>query len=92
VLNSDLTIADLISGALAAGMTVGLLSLDTLKLQIKLEVGTPQEKASARTILPVVSNHHLLLCTLLLFNAAANESLPIFLDAIGRFTQSTRYQ
>lgn len=69
-------------GALAAGMTVGLLSLDTLKLQIKLEVGTPEEKESAKKILPVLSNHHLLLCTLLLFNAAANESLPIFLDAI----------
>ena len=33
-------------------------------------------------ILPLIENHHFLLCTLLLFNAAANEALPIFLDAI----------
>lgn len=68
--------------ALAAGMTVGLLSLDSLKLKIKIEVGTPSERIAANKILPLISNHHLLLCTLLLFNALANEALPIFLDAL----------
>ena len=68
--------------ASGAGMTTGLLSIDTLKLKIKLEVGTEQEKRQARAILPVLSNHHLLLCTLLIYNAAANEALPIFLDAL----------
>jgi metal transporter CNNM len=68
--------------ALAAGMTVGLLSLDSLKLKIKIEVGTESERIAAQRILPIIANHHLLLCTLLLFNAMANEALPIFLDAL----------
>ncbi|KAH9655362.1 DUF21 domain-containing protein [Citrus sinensis] len=33
-------------------------------------------------ILPVVRNQHLLLCTLLICNAAAMEALPIFLDGL----------
>ncbi|XP_073140024.1 DUF21 domain-containing protein At4g33700-like isoform X2 [Henckelia pumila] len=33
-------------------------------------------------ILPVVKNQHLLLCTLLICNAAAMEALPIFLDGL----------
>ncbi|XP_074303626.1 DUF21 domain-containing protein At2g14520-like [Silene latifolia] len=33
-------------------------------------------------ILPVVKNQHLLLCTLLICNAAAMETLPIFLDSL----------
>jgi metal transporter CNNM len=70
------------SAACAAGLTVGLLSIDSLKLQIKLAVGTETEKRAARRILPLISNHHLLLCTLLLFNSLANEALPIFLDGI----------
>ncbi|KAL5218180.1 hypothetical protein ABZP36_018864 [Zizania latifolia] len=38
-------------------------------------------KANAK-ILPVVKNQHLLLCTLLICNAAAMEALPIFLDSL----------
>ena len=63
-------------------MTIGLLSLDSLKLRIKLAVGTPEEKKAAHIILPILENHHFLMCTLLLFNAGANEALPIFLDAL----------
>ncbi|XP_052193149.1 DUF21 domain-containing protein At2g14520-like isoform X2 [Diospyros lotus] len=33
-------------------------------------------------ILPVVKNQHLLLCTLLICNAASMEALPIFLDSL----------
>eukprot|EP01038_Epipyxis_sp_PR26KG_P006396 gene6396-8807_t len=68
--------------ALAAGMTIGMLSLDSLKLRIKLDVGTEQEKTAAKNILPLIENHHFLLCTLLLFNSVANEALPIFLDSL----------
>jgi hypothetical protein len=71
-----------ISAALAAGLTMGLLSLDTLKLKIKAMTGTPEERRYAKQILPLLSDHHFLLCTLLIFNAAANEALPIFLDYI----------
>jgi CBS domain containing-hemolysin-like protein len=58
------------------------MSLDSLKLKIKLIVGTAEEKKAVAKILPLLSNHHLLLCTLLLYNALANEALPIFLDAL----------
>lgn len=85
---------------------MGLLSLDSLKLRVKLLVGTESEKIAAKRhdnelfvfqsqnhkykrnnvinlrILPLIENHHFLLCTLLLFNALANEALPIFLDAV----------
>lgn len=61
---------------------MGLLSLDHLKLRIKLVVGTPDEKAAAKKILPLIESHHFLLCTLLLFNAVSNEALPVFLDEI----------
>lgn len=35
--------------------------------------GTPAEKLQASRILPLVSRHHFLLVTLLLFNSLANE-------------------
>ena len=41
-----------------------------------------QEKDLAQIILPVVEKHHLLLVTLLLTNAVANECMPIFLDQL----------
>ena len=61
---------------------MGLLSLDTMKLRIKARVGNESEKRAAEKILSLVENHHLLLCTLLIFNSAANEALPIFLDEL----------
>lgn len=63
-------------------MTMGLLSLDTLKLKIKYLVGSEDDKKAVSKILPLLENHHWLLCTLLLYNAMANEALPIFLDAL----------
>ena len=68
--------------ALAAGLTMGLLSLDKLKLKIKTMTGNEEERRHARAILPLLSDHHFLLCTLLIFNATANEALPIFLDEL----------
>ena len=61
---------------------MGLLSLDTLKLKIKYLVGSEEDKKAVSRILPLLENHHWLLCTLLLYNAMANEALPIFLDAL----------
>ena len=69
--------------ALAAGLTMGLLSLDPLMLLIKMRAGaTPQERAQAEQLLPIVKQHHLLLVTLLLLNSMANEALPLFLEVL----------
>jgi hypothetical protein len=68
--------------ALASGLTMGLLSLDQSKLEIKAMVGSPAEKLAAIRLLPIVKQHHLLLVTLLLTNSIASESLPIFLGEI----------
>lgn len=65
-----------------SGLTMGLLSLDLMSLKVMKDGGTPTERKHAKKILPVVSRHHLLLVTLLLANAAAVESMPIFLDKI----------
>lgn len=37
---------------------------------------------AAKRVLPILQQHHWLLVTLLLANAAAMEALPIFLDAL----------
>jgi ankyrin repeat/SOCS box protein 13/metal transporter CNNM len=65
-----------------SGLTMGLLSLDSMSLKVLRDGGTPSEKKHARKILPLIQRHHLLLVTLLLGNAAAVEAMPIFLDRI----------
>ena len=65
-----------------SGLTVGLMSIDEFDLKMKLEVGTELEKYHARRILPILSNHHLLLVTLLLSNALALETMPLALNHI----------
>lgn len=83
-----------VSAAFAAGLTMGLVSLDPMQLQIILHMD-PQDcesaeeckqllidQACAERVYPIVENHHLLLVTLLLVNAGANETLPIFLDSL----------
>ena len=65
-----------------SGLTVGLLSIDTLELEMKLIHGTDEQKKLAAEVLPLLNRHHYLLVTLLLCNAFAMEALPIFLDAI----------
>ena len=71
-----------VSAGLAAGLTMGLLSLDITKLEIKAMIGTDEEKEAVLKIIPIVQKHHLLLVTLLLFNSLANESLPVFLGSL----------
>ena len=65
-----------------SGLTVGYTSIDPLQLEIKLKNGTEQEKKDSKKIKEVIEKKHLLIATLLLCNALAMESLPIFLDAI----------
>jgi metal transporter CNNM len=67
-------------GGLLSGLTVGLLSIDELELEIKILNGTASEKKQAKSILKVLANHHLLLVTLLVANAACMETLPIMLN------------
>ncbi|KAL4615098.1 hypothetical protein ACB092_07G100000 [Castanea dentata] len=63
-----------------SGLTLGLMSMSLVDLEVLAKSGTPRDRLHAAKILPVVKNQHLLLCTLLICNAAAMETLPIFLD------------
>lgn len=45
-----------------------------LQLAIKKRTGTPEEVRQAERILPLVTKHHFLLVTLLIFNSLANEA------------------
>ena len=65
-----------------SGLTVGYLSVDQLTMELKENTGTEEEKAASKIILPVLSNRHWLLCTLLLMNSFAIEALPVFLDRV----------
>jgi len=71
----------LLSG-LFSGLTLGLMSLDTLDMEVLLRSGSPSEQRQAKKILPIISNEHFLLVTLLMCNACTMEALPIFLDAL----------
>ncbi|EPS70328.1 hypothetical protein M569_04432, partial [Genlisea aurea] len=78
-----LVVAGLVAFAgLMAGLTLGLMSLGLVELEVLSKAGRPKDRIYASKILPVVKNQHLLLCTLLIGNSLAMESLPIFLDAL----------
>lgn len=53
-----------------------------MEMKIKSQSGTPKDKEHANKVLPIISHHHLLLVTLMLWNASATEALPIFLSAL----------
>jgi metal transporter CNNM len=53
-----------------------------MEMQVKARSGTPEEKLYAAKLIPIISDHHLLLVTLMLWNASATEALPIFLSAL----------
>lgn len=67
---------------LMSGLTMGLLSLDIMSLEVLKRGGKPHQQRYSRRILQLVKRHHLLLVTLLLANAVAVESMPIFLSKI----------
>ncbi|KAI5656057.1 hypothetical protein M9H77_24850 [Catharanthus roseus] len=67
---------------LMAGLTLGLMSLGLVDLEVLSKSGRTQDRIHASKILPVVKNQHFLLCTLLIGNSLAMESLPIFLDKL----------
>lgn len=51
-------------------------------MKIKSQSGTPKEKEYANKVIPIIKNHHLLLVSLMLWNASATEALPIFLNKL----------
>lgn len=83
VRNSLFAATCVVLAALAAGLTLGLMSIDPLTLHIKMRAAaTKEERDQAGALLPIVNQHHLLLVTLILLNSMANEALPIFLNAL----------
>ncbi|GLT44245.1 hypothetical protein SLA2020_181540 [Shorea laevis] len=75
-------IALVLFAGLMSGLTLGLMSMSLVDLEVLAKSGTPSDQKHAAKILPVVRKQHLLLCTLLICNAAAMEALPIFLDSL----------
>lgn len=84
----------IVSAALAAGLTLGLVSLDPFGLAVIIATQESdcktfeerdklsRDKTRAQQMLPLVRDHHMLLVTLLLSNTVANEALPVFLDEL----------
>lgn len=83
----------MLSAALAAGLTMGYMSIDKLRLEVMLKSNPDdaalresekeiarEEKRQVERISPLLSWRHRLLVTLLLVNSLANEALPLFLD------------
>ncbi|XP_024171441.1 DUF21 domain-containing protein At5g52790 isoform X1 [Rosa chinensis] len=67
---------------IASGLALGLLSFSKVDLEVLIRSGQPKDQKNAATILPLVKNEHLLLCTLLICKSLALEALPIFVDSI----------
>lgn len=72
-----------VTAALAAGLTLGMLGLDPLMLLIKERAAVDtQERLMASKLFPIIKQRHLLLVSLLLMNSIANEAMPIFLERL----------
>ncbi|KAL7520359.1 hypothetical protein ACHAWX_005087 [Stephanocyclus meneghinianus] len=86
MVNAALSLTCVVTAALAAGLTMGLLSLDPLTLEIKRRASPSQEERQwSEDLLPLLVGHskrHRLLVSLLLMNSIANEALPLFLDEL----------
>lgn len=67
---------------ICSGLTVGYMSISQTEMQIWLSSDDEDKRTVAKPILEILSNHHLLLSTLLLSNSLSLEALPIFLDKI----------
>lgn len=67
------------ASGLMSGLTIGLAAIDRLALEVDA-MGNKEVKKMTDRIFPVIDQHHWMLVTLLLCNACAMETLPIFLD------------
>jgi len=69
--------------AIVAGLTLGLMSLDTVGLEIVMNASSSEEDAkAAEDIIPVRKNGNFLLVTLLLTNTFCMEFLPLVLETL----------
>jgi metal transporter CNNM len=80
-LNISISVACVLFAGAMSGLTTGLASMDRLSLEIAAKID-PEARVSAERIIPVIDKHHWMLVTLLLCNAAAMETLPIYLDRL----------
>ncbi|CAJ2633162.1 putative DUF21 domain-containing protein At1g03270 [Trifolium pratense] len=71
-----------IFAGIMSGLTLGLMSLDSVGLEILQRSGSFTEKKQAAAIFPVLQKQHQLHVTLLLCNALAMEALPLYLDKL----------
>ncbi|KAL3826803.1 hypothetical protein ACHAXA_000629 [Cyclostephanos tholiformis] len=87
LLHALLSLLCVTCAAIAAGLTLGMLSLDPVYLEIKRrssDVGS-LERQRSELLLPLIASQkrrHRLLVSLLLLNSLANEALPLFLDEL----------
>ena len=85
--------ACVLMSAFFAGLTLGLMGLDTNELKLLIASGTAAEKAQASVILPIRKHGNLLLCTLVYGNVAATALASILLadltDGVTGFIVST---
>ena len=80
VIGSAITVVAI---AAAAGLFLGLMTLDVLDLQIIVRSSVDEDEVKyAKRMLPIIKDRHRLLVTLLLMDTLAYETLPIFLDQL----------
>jgi len=79
-----LSLVCVVTGGIMSGLTIGLFSIDPLKLAILKNdtKGNQSDRKRAEMLQPLLVRHHHVLVTLLVMNATAMEALPIFLDAL----------
>lgn len=82
LLYGGIAVGLILLGGTMSGLTVGMLSLDELELEMKLAIGSAEEREWAEQVLPLINRHHLLLVSLLVANTAAAETLPIMLHML----------
>jgi hypothetical protein len=84
-------VACLIMSGLASGINIGLMSLSPLSLRLLVDAAPAEKRRDpklrlqarrATKVLPLVARKHLVLVTLLLTTAIADEVLPLCIDAI----------
>lgn len=79
--NISMTIVVIICVAIVAGLFLGLMTMDAFQLQIVARSSLDEdERRYASVLQPMVADRHRLLVTLLILNALAYETLPLFLD------------